>query len=84
MRPSPGGELGLHVVVHIHNMSMCNSNESIGINIEHTTFIQIGQGPSIEKYLVPLWPSPPTITLKILNTPHLTLTTISYTKIGST
>ena len=32
------GSWGLHVVVHLHNISMCNSNHSIGINIKHTTF----------------------------------------------
>ena len=39
VHPSPGGEFGLHVVVYSHVIPMCNSNHSIGINIEHTTFI---------------------------------------------
>ena len=41
------GSWGLHVVVYSHNTSMCNSNHPIGMNIKHTTFIQMAQGPSI-------------------------------------
>ena len=26
--------------------------------LQHTTFIQIAQGPSIEKYFISLWPLP--------------------------
>ena len=31
------GGLGLHVVVHLRNVPMCNSNHSIGMSIKHTT-----------------------------------------------
>ena len=40
LRPSPGGVRGLRVVSRFHNISICNSNHPIGINIKHTTWIQ--------------------------------------------
>ena len=38
------GVWSLHVFVHLHNVSMCNSKHSIGININTQLFIPFKQG----------------------------------------
>ena len=76
------GGWGLHVVGPTHDIPMYNSNHSIGMNMKHTTLIQMGQGQSTEKYSKPFWLQLPTITqqcLKLyLNVKNTKLTLANY------
>ena len=40
------------------------------MNIEHTTFIQIAQGPNTKKYSLPMWSLPPTIIQESLSSTY--------------